>query len=246
MTTTLDEFPVDKGMRLRGLAMTRLETFVDAAFAFAVTLLVISVDDVPRSFEEFVVALKSIPVFLGASAQVFIFWIAHRNWSRVYGLDDGIAVVLTLLLVASLLLMVFPLRIVYGFGASDMAGGWIPPPFDLNPARWEEQIRLIFIVLGVSWSWLAGVIVAMFAYVLRQEKSLELNDAERTNATRHVRVFSVLGFSGVASITLAATMPAHLVVLAGYQYFLLFLAIPLVIRLPRAKRAQEPAIGAGD
>lgn len=32
------------GFRLRGLDMTRIETFTDAAFAFALTLLVISID----------------------------------------------------------------------------------------------------------------------------------------------------------------------------------------------------------
>ncbi len=43
---TLAELPTENGFRQRGMQMTRLETFTDAAFAFAVTLLVISVDDV--------------------------------------------------------------------------------------------------------------------------------------------------------------------------------------------------------
>ena len=43
----LASLPDKNGIRQRGMDMTRLETFTDAAFAFAVTLLVISVDDVP-------------------------------------------------------------------------------------------------------------------------------------------------------------------------------------------------------
>ena len=222
--TDSPEHPVhERGMRLRGLAMTRLETFVDAAFAFAVTLLVISVDEIPRSFEELVVALKSIPVFLAASAQVFIFWLAHRNWSRTYGLDDGGAVLLTLLLVASLLVMVFPLRIVYTFGAADLTGGWIPAPFELDAAIWGDQLRLIFVIFGASWAWLSGVVVAMFAHALRQSEALELNGAERANARGFIWSFGVLAGSGLLSITLASTMPDSLVALAGYQYFLLLL-----------------------
>jgi len=223
MTTTATEFPMEHGTRLRGLAMTRIETFADAAFAFAVTLLVISVDDVPRSFDEMVTALKSIPVFLFASAQIFVFWLAHRNWSRVYGLDDRVAVLLTLLLVLSLLVMVFPLRIVYAFGASDMTNHWIPEPFLLDPVLWTGQIRVIFMMLGVSWAWLAGVVVAMFAYVLKQPERLDLNDAERDNANTYIWVFSILGLSGVLSIVIAATAPGEWVKLAGYQYSLLFL-----------------------
>lgn len=38
----IESCPVEKGFHQRGLEMTRIEVFVDAAFAFAVTLLVIS------------------------------------------------------------------------------------------------------------------------------------------------------------------------------------------------------------
>ena len=43
----------------RGEQTTRLETFVDAAFAFALTLLVISFDAVPQNYQELMNALKS-------------------------------------------------------------------------------------------------------------------------------------------------------------------------------------------
>ena len=48
----LSKLPVDGGVRQRGDQVTRLETFVDAAFAFAVTLLVVSFDAMPSSFAE--------------------------------------------------------------------------------------------------------------------------------------------------------------------------------------------------
>ncbi len=182
MAANLDSLPVERGMRLRGLAMTRLETFADAAFAFAVTLLVIAVDDVPRTFEELQVAIKSIPVFLFSAAQVFAFWIAHRNWSRIYGLDNGMAVLLTLLLVIGLLVMVFPLRIVYAFAVADLSDGWIPPPFELDPVIWAEQLILVFVGYGISWAWLAGIVVAIFGYVLVRRRTLALNATERRNA----------------------------------------------------------------
>ena len=49
--------------------MTRLETFVDAAFAFAVTLLVISIDNIPDSYDDFIEYAASsagIPCLLAA------------------------------------------------------------------------------------------------------------------------------------------------------------------------------------
>lgn len=54
------------GFWRRGVGTTtRLEAFVDAAFAFAVTLLVISVDSIPKSGAEMVDALKSHPRICG-------------------------------------------------------------------------------------------------------------------------------------------------------------------------------------
>ncbi len=44
----------------RGSQVTRLEAFVDAAFAFAVTMLVISIDQIPRDRGELTEALKGI------------------------------------------------------------------------------------------------------------------------------------------------------------------------------------------
>ena len=62
--TPLAELPCDRhGVRLRSLEMTRIETFTDAAFAFAVTMLVISVDSTPTDMDELVRALRGIPAF---------------------------------------------------------------------------------------------------------------------------------------------------------------------------------------
>lgn len=66
--------PIDRGFRLRGLEMTRIEVFVDAAFAFAVTLLVISFDSIPSIFEEMVLALKGTPAFVVSAAQLIWIW----------------------------------------------------------------------------------------------------------------------------------------------------------------------------
>ena len=52
-----------ESFRDRGGETTRIEAFVDAAFAFALTLLVISFDEIPESYEQLVDALKGVPAF---------------------------------------------------------------------------------------------------------------------------------------------------------------------------------------
>ena len=84
---------MEGGFRMRGLEMTRIEVFVDAAFAFAVTMLVISFDAIPTDFDELVDAIKSIPAFVAAVWQLVWIWYTHNKWSRRYGLDDARTVV---------------------------------------------------------------------------------------------------------------------------------------------------------
>ena len=83
----------------RGDKTTRVEGFVDAAFAFAVTLLVISGDHIPRSVDDLILALKSVPTFAASFMLILVFWTGHAQWSRRYGLDDATTRRLSLLLV---------------------------------------------------------------------------------------------------------------------------------------------------
>ena len=53
----LDALPRLRGFRLRGMQMTRLETFIDAAFAFAITMLVIATQQIPDDIETLLAAL---------------------------------------------------------------------------------------------------------------------------------------------------------------------------------------------
>jgi uncharacterized membrane protein len=71
------------GFRQRGEEMTRLETFTDAAFAFAVTLLVVGGGDaIPTNFDELILAMKQVPAFAASFANIMLFWYAHHVWSR--------------------------------------------------------------------------------------------------------------------------------------------------------------------
>jgi hypothetical protein len=68
----LDALPRLGGFRLRGIAMTRLETFIDAAFAFAITMLVIATQQIPDDIETLLAAFKNVPAFV-ASIIVLIY-----------------------------------------------------------------------------------------------------------------------------------------------------------------------------
>src|SRR5262247_869092 len=74
MPKDLDALPRRGGFRLRGLEMTRLESFVDATFAFAVSLLVIAGQQVPDDLDAVLRAFNNVPAFAASIAVMAIFW----------------------------------------------------------------------------------------------------------------------------------------------------------------------------
>lgn len=91
----------------------RLDNFVDGAFAFAITLLVISGASLPRNVAALEHALRGIPAFAACFAQLAIFWHGHVRWRDTVQLADGTGLRLSLLLVFFALIFVFPLHLVY-------------------------------------------------------------------------------------------------------------------------------------
>src|SRR6266566_3517362 len=77
----LDALPRLHGFRLRGIEMTRLETFIDAAFAFAISMLVIAAQQIPDNIQALLAAFKNVPTFVCCIAVLGIFWRGHWLWS---------------------------------------------------------------------------------------------------------------------------------------------------------------------
>jgi hypothetical protein len=69
----LDSLPRLDGFRLRGMQMTRLETFIDAAFAFAISMLVIAAQQIPDNIQTLLSAFKNVPTFVCSIAVLGIF-----------------------------------------------------------------------------------------------------------------------------------------------------------------------------
>jgi len=221
--TSLAGVPVKNGFRLRGMEMTRLETFTDAAFAFAVTLLVISVDDVPRSYAEFIEALKQIPAFIACFLQLMLFWWGHHTWSRRFGLEDGLSMFCSLALVAAVLIYIYPLRVIFGAFLANASGGLLPEPFVLD----VSQIGVMFIVFGAGFSTLAGLLVALHGIALRRRSTLLLSRLEVLQTQAETIGWSIAAATGLLSMLLAILLPVDLAPLAGFVYWTLAITLPV-------------------
>jgi len=92
--------------------VSRLEAFSDAAFAFALTLLVVSLD-VPRSYDELMRTMRGLPSFACCFALLVWIWHEHNVFFRRYGLQDGRTVLLNSLLLFVTLFYVYPLKFMF-------------------------------------------------------------------------------------------------------------------------------------
>src|SRR4026209_1420418 len=111
LPANLDALPRLRGFRLRGLEMTRLETFIDAAFAFAISMLVIAAQQTPDNIQALLAACKNVPTFVCSIAVLGIFWRGHWLWSRRYGLEDGISILIIWMMIVTMLIFIYPIKV---------------------------------------------------------------------------------------------------------------------------------------
>ncbi len=212
----LNKLHVKQGFRMRGMAVSRLETFFDAAFAFAVTMLVISVGDIPNNYDELIAALKGVPAFLLSFAAVMLFWLGHRKWSRRYGLEDGKTIAMSLGLIFLMLVYMYPLRLMFSALVHWFSSGWLPTEFRINDPL--EMIGL-FVIYGLGFSVMAALMALLFLRPLKLKEELELNDLEMIMTKQEITLWAVLSLTGLVSGLFALLLPPRVAIYAGFVYF---------------------------
>lgn len=220
--------------RQRGLEMTRIETFTDAAFAFALTLLVISLDP-PTTMQALSHALVHVPGFVLGAMLLMVFWNAHHRWSRRYGLDDGTTIVLSCFLVFTVLVFVYPLRYmvnaVTGFSAS-LTGLPIGPDVRTLGITGVQDVNHMFVIYGIGFMSMSLAIALLNLHAWKRREALDLNPLERTETRVELGEWCILFMTGLLSIVIAAAFPNAWPV-AGWAYAPLGIVLPLFRRFMR-------------
>src|ERR1700730_14292066 len=220
----LDALPRLRGFRLRGMEMTRLETFIDAAFAFAISMLVIAANQVPDNIEALLGAFKNVPAFVASIVVLGICWRGHWTWSRRYGLEDGPSIFISWAMLATILIYIYPLKAIFGSMWFLLSDGRVGQPLGL---RTDTEARALFAIFAIGFTAIALEIVLLNLRAWRLREPLRLDGREKLITRLEIAGWFLPVTFGIISLVLALTLPAQEIPWSGWVYFSMALLVPM-------------------
>jgi uncharacterized membrane protein len=202
----------NKSFHLRGHEVRRIETFSDAVFAFAVTLLIVSLE-VPKSFEELLITMRGFFAFGISFLFLMFIWHEQNVFFRRYGLEDIATISLNCTLMFIVLFFVYPLKFLFTIIVSGNMYG--DNAIQQMTSLQNSQLMSIY---GLGFVAIYFLFFAMYRHALRKKDELQLTASEcfdtRTKMYSHLVFISI----GITSIILAWILPPSLAGLAGIFY----------------------------
>jgi Endosomal/lysosomal potassium channel TMEM175 len=219
----LDSLPRLRGFRLRGIAMTRLETFIDAAFAFAISMLVIAAQQIPDNIQTLLAAFKNVPTFICSIAVLGIYWRGHWLWSRRFGLEDGVSILISWALIVTILIFIYPLKAIFGAMWNFLSNGQVGQPFSLHTT--EAQARTIFAIYALGLIAISAEILLLYLRAWQLREPLRLNSRERLMTRGELTGWSIPVSVGIVSLVFSFTLPIEKIAWCGWVYFLMAIMV---------------------
>lgn len=218
-------------------AANRLDAFVDAAFAFAVSLLVIATAAPPVNLHDLWTALGRIPASAGAFALISLFWFGHRAFGKLTLKRDPTTQYISLAIVFTVLIYVYPLRLLTETAFFWMSGGRLPGE---GIVRTLSDLQQLFAAYGFGFAGLAALYAVLFGHGVRKAGALGITGEALDDARDHAAVWLILTVTGLLSALIAVFGPMQAApYLPGFAYWTIPLSIwgRSLLKKRRAKKA---------
>lgn len=182
----------------RNREISRLEALSDGVFAFAATLLVVSLE-VPDSFGEMASQLKGFGAFAVAFAVLMLIWAVHNGFFRRYELSDAWITIYNSALLLVVLFYVYPLKFVtrgllyavFGWGeATSVAMGW-------------DELGNLFALYGAGFIAIFLCFALMYRHARSRKDDLGLTPMEAHEAGMWWRHYLIMAGVGAVSVLMA-------------------------------------------
>jgi len=221
---------------VRPVETARLDAFVDASFAFAVTLLIIAGAEPLEDFGDLLRALGRAPAFAAGFGLVIMFWLGHRNFGRLAPIRDSWSATLSLVIVFMILIYVFPLRLLTEAGAAYFSHGRLPGSGLIANL---EQLRDVYTIYGIGFAFLSWIYFLLYGHALKRGTVAGLAEEDRDEAQESRGIWGMIALAGLFSALLAWILPMRVVPWApGFAYWLIPLGIYFLNLVQRRRRGR--------
>lgn len=196
--------------------ISRLEAFSDAAFAFALTLLVVSLQ-VPRSYEELMRLMAGFPSFACCFALLVWIWYEHNVFFRRYGLQDAWTVFLNGALLFVVLFYVYPLKFMF----DSMFVQFLPWAYPTLERMSLPQLGRASAVYASGFILLFVMFMLLYGHAYRRREQLGLSSVEVFDVKMFVGHHLVSVGVGIVALLIAVAAPAVLAPLSPMSFVLM-------------------------
>lgn len=200
---------------MRGREVSRLEALSDGMFAFAATLLVVSLE-VPRTYPELVANLRGFLAFGVSFTFLLLIWWAHNQFFRRYGMQDPTTMVINSVLLFVVMFYVYPMKFMFTAlaGLFGMDGG------EAVVLR-RSEIGPLMVVYGLGFIAVFACFSLLYLHAWHRRGDLGLDDLEATDTLSWSRHYLIFAGVGVLSVVLALLGVGVRFGVPGWLYFLI-------------------------
>ena len=213
----------------RGEDVSRLESFSDAVFGFALTLLAVS-QEVPHNYLELLATAEGFGAFFLCFAMLGSIWYNHYIFFRRYGLQDVYTTFLNLSLLAIVVFAVYPLKFLFTLVVG-MYLHIVPPAYGHGPTPiiTAAQFPGLMVIYGLGLAAIFVLFLLLYVHAYRLRAELNLSRLEVFDTKAKMLANSLSGGVALLSVALALWGGRDRANLAS----LIYLLIPGVMLIER-------------
>jgi uncharacterized membrane protein len=208
--------------RWRSHEISRIEGLSDAVFAFAITLLVVSLE-VPKTFTELAETIHGFGAFAICFVLLFIVWYTQYKFFRRYGLQDTITIVLNGALLFVVLFYVYPLKFLFTSLVDRMMGGHNEvrlPNGNIEAMIEGDQMGQLMLIFGIGYFAVFAVFVLLYFHAYRKRDDLQLTKLELFDTRTSIQESALNCMVALISIALVLFGGTRYGPLAGLTYMM--------------------------
>jgi len=196
---------------------SRLETFSDAVFAFAITLIIVSLE-VPHTFGELFEVFKGFFSFAACFGLIFLIWNNQNIYFRRYGLNNAYVTFLNGLLLFVVLMYVYPLKFLF---VALFSQGVYNNHGHMEIMITKEQQPALMYVYHSGYAAIYILFLLMYLHARKKAAEIKLSPAELFETNSFIVINALNAGLGIAGVALVYLLPVDDKGTTGFVYMII-------------------------